>query len=113
MNTAVCLSVCVCVSDRSFLLDHRSFGAPCCREHDSAGETDPQVLLLQAKQLSAVLQRLTRLVLDGAAACKTRKRAKLVLNIHTHTYLSSIHTHSHQHVRSNSRFSILPEQPGM
>lgn len=96
------------MSDRSFLLDHRSFGAPCCREHDSAGETDPQVLLLQAKQLSAVLQRLTRLVLDGAAACKTRKRAKLVLNIHTHTHtlIYLIFTHTPISMSGATRVSV-------
>lgn len=68
-----CVSVCVCVR---LLLDDRSFGAPCCREHDPGGEADPQVLLHQAQQLGAVLQRLTRLVLDGAAACETRRRAE-------------------------------------
>lgn len=67
----LCFCVCVCL-----LLDDRSFGAPCCREHDPGGEADPQVLLHQAQQLGAVLQRLTRLVLDGAAACERRRRAE-------------------------------------
>lgn len=50
------------------LLDDCSFGAPCCCEHDPGGEADPQVVLLQTQQLGAVLQCLTRLVLDGAAS---------------------------------------------
>lgn len=61
--------MCVCLS---LLLDDRSFGAPCCCQHGSAGQADPQVVLLQAQQLGAVLQRITRLVLDGAAAWKPR-----------------------------------------
>lgn len=58
------------------LLDDCSFGTPCCCEHNPGGEADPQVLLLQAQQLGTVLQRLTRLVLDGAATWKTKRRAK-------------------------------------
>lgn len=64
----------VCVR---LLLDDCSFGAPCSCEHDSGGEADPQVLLLQAQQLGTVLQRLTRLVLDDTATWKTRRRAKI------------------------------------
>lgn len=66
-------SRCLC----GLLLDDCSFGAPCCCEHDPGGEADSQVLLLQAQQLGAVLQSLTGLVLDGAAACETRRRANI------------------------------------
>lgn len=66
----------VCVK-AGLLLDDCSFGAPCCCEHDPGGEADSQVLLLQAQQLGTVLQRLTRLVLDGAATWKTKRRANI------------------------------------
>ena len=59
------------------LLDDCSFGAPCSCEHHPGGEADSQVVLLQAQQLGTVLHRLTRLVPDGAAACKTRRRADM------------------------------------
>lgn len=54
----------VCVR---LLLDDCSFGAPCCCQHDPGGEADPEILFLQAQQLGTVLQRLARLVPDGAA----------------------------------------------
>lgn len=58
------------------LLDDCSFGASCCCEHDSGGEADPQVVLLQTQQLGTVLQCLTRLVLDGAASWKTMRTVR-------------------------------------
>lgn len=58
------------------LLNDCSFSAPCCCEHDSGGEADPQVVLLQTQQLGTVLQCLTRLVLDGAATWKTMRTVR-------------------------------------
>lgn len=51
-----------------FLLYNRSFGAPCCCEHDPGGEADAQIILVQAQQVGAVLQSLARLVLQDTAA---------------------------------------------
>lgn len=64
---------------QSLLLDNCSFGAPCRREHDPGGEADAQVVLVQAQQVSAVLQGLARLVLQDAATCSHAKDAILII----------------------------------
>lgn len=49
------------------LLDNCSFGAPCCGKHDPGGEADPQIIVVQAQQVGAVLQGLAGLILQDAA----------------------------------------------
>ena len=66
------------------LLDDCAFGAPCCREHDPGGEADPQVLLVQTQQLRTVLQSLTGLILQDAAAWFTERRGHEHTDKHTH-----------------------------
>lgn len=50
-----------------FLLDNCSFSAPCCCEHYSGGEADPQIVLVQTQQISAVLESVARLVFQDTA----------------------------------------------
>lgn len=47
------------------LLDNRAFGTACCREHDSGREADAQIVLVEAQQVSTVLQRLAGLILEA------------------------------------------------